>query len=766
MRLTLRTLLAYLDNVLEPSEKATLGDKISKSQTSKGIIDRIRRVLIEPNLSAPKIGTPGSANDPNPVAEYLDNTYPTAKISEIEVQCLNEDARLAEVAACHQILTLVLNQSAPVPADLKAKILAIESFAQPSTNDTNSSRADDLVEKTVPLPKMIEIAGKQIRVDHSALALADGDDVLRSENARPIPNAGIELDDNLAHHIPEYLRKGTSRDWGTPIMIFGLVAALAFVTWLSIGSWDELQSLIHPTTPPMVLNEFGDSIQEPKPPAEKPSAIESTILKTEPSTEIALEPKGNLPAPTLPPPPLSNSPIEPATSPIEPKSTEMKPADASNPFEIASVKDENPTPEATKAITDPTLLPSSSKQNPQTSVEESLPTYLTWQPEPEEDTTRIMFTQPIDGRYEPQRLKANETIRANEWLIVPPSMRSTFVLVPGIRWIAADESVIGSYQVKASSIPKVSLRLGRALIESTTLGRSVTISTPKQELNLEFQDEKSSVSIECRYQRVKGFHFEDLQTDETKKESVAFAIPVVRVCAVRGTTRITWPNSEPVTLAVAEGLEWKGDEPIRHWSIPSMNDVPWWYENQAPRQIDVQALEVMQVILRKIDPTSSPVEALQKIEQQRLSEVSLIAIRTRLMMGDYTKILGSDGFLSNPSSRAHRAILLDSLFQAVALQPDGRRLFSDFVSKAEPARAMRLLDLLSLPSDAQLAEGADRGLVEGLNSPFIDERALSIFQLSSVVGKEHGYQCDRPSSESLQTWKRLLTTGKIRWAKK
>ncbi len=127
MRLTLRTLLAFLDNVLTPSEKASLGDKISKSQTSRGIIERIRRVLVSPNLSAPKIGTPNSANDPNPIAEYIDNTYPANKISEIEIQCLSDDARLAEVAACHQILTLALKQPVSVPPDLKAKIVGLQS---------------------------------------------------------------------------------------------------------------------------------------------------------------------------------------------------------------------------------------------------------------------------------------------------------------------------------------------------------------------------------------------------------------------------------------------------------------------------------------------------------------------------------------------------------------------------------------------------------------------------------------------------------------
>ncbi len=79
---------------------------------------------------------------------------------------------------------------------------------------------------------------------------------------------------------------------------------------------------------------------------------------------------------------------------------------------------------------------------------------------------------------------------------------------------------------------------------------------------------------------------------------------------------------------------------------------------------------------------------------------------------------------------------------------------------------MRLLDLLTLPTNEQLAEGADRRLVEGLSSPFLDERALSIYQLKLILGREFGYQVERQSNDSLQTWKRLLSSGKIRWGKK
>ncbi len=71
----------------------------------------------------------------------------------------------------------------------------------------------------------------------------------------------------------------------------------------------------------------------------------------------------------------------------------------------------------------------------------------------------------------------------------------------------------------------------------------------------------------------------------------------------------------------------------------------------------------------------------------------------------------------------------------------------------------------AIPDNHQLADGVDRILVESLSSPFVDERSLAIYQLQMIMGKEHGYQSDRPSHDSLQRWKQMLNTAKIRLSK-
>jgi hypothetical protein len=115
MRLTLRTLLAYLDDTLEPTQAKLIGQKVAESDTAQELIARIKEVTRRRRISAPTASGPGAKVDPNSIAEYLDNELSADQLAEIEQLALDSDVHLAEIASCHQVLTIVLGEPAVVP---------------------------------------------------------------------------------------------------------------------------------------------------------------------------------------------------------------------------------------------------------------------------------------------------------------------------------------------------------------------------------------------------------------------------------------------------------------------------------------------------------------------------------------------------------------------------------------------------------------------------------------------------------------------------
>lgn len=102
MRLTLRTLLAWIDGVLPPAEREELAGKVAESPVAPKLIERIRQAVED--APPPPVGGRSEADDPNAVAEYLDNVLPIEQLEPFERHCLESPAALGEVAACHRIL--------------------------------------------------------------------------------------------------------------------------------------------------------------------------------------------------------------------------------------------------------------------------------------------------------------------------------------------------------------------------------------------------------------------------------------------------------------------------------------------------------------------------------------------------------------------------------------------------------------------------------------------------------------------------------------
>jgi len=190
-------LLAYLDDQLEPAEIKRIGQKVAESDAAQELIARIKQVTRRRRLTTPTDGGAGERFDANIVAAYLDSELPSEQVAELEKLCLESDVHLAEVSACHQILTLVLGEPALIPPTARRRMYALVKGRKPK-----------------PAPKPVPAA--------------------TSPNGQPA-NAEPDADETLLLGLPLFRRAPWLR-WAVPLAAVLLLALLGGVLWKTLAS--------------------------------------------------------------------------------------------------------------------------------------------------------------------------------------------------------------------------------------------------------------------------------------------------------------------------------------------------------------------------------------------------------------------------------------------------------------------------------------------------------------------------------------------------
>jgi len=248
--LTLRTLLAYLDDMLEPAQAKLIGQKVAESDTAQELIARIKEVTRQRRLPAPP--PTGGRLDANTIAGYLDNTLTAEQLAEVEQTCLASDIHLAEMAACHQILTLVLGEPALVPPTAKQRMYGLVKGPE-----------------AIPFRK-------------PAAAPAEREEFVQEHK---------ETDETLRLGLPA-LRARSS--WTNRLILLGgglAVVALLAIAIVQILQFDRVQERPRAGLPQQAKAESANKPEPPTAKEEKPKPV-STVKAQANSTEKAPPAKG------------------------------------------------------------------------------------------------------------------------------------------------------------------------------------------------------------------------------------------------------------------------------------------------------------------------------------------------------------------------------------------------------------------------------------------------------------------------------------------
>lgn len=214
MRLTLRTLLAYLDDILEPSQAKEIGAKIQESSLATSLINRIREVMRRRRITAPPITGSAADVDANTVSEYLDNTLPPEGVAEIEKTCLESDIHLAEVAASHQILTLALGEPVEISSESRERMYALGPVKGTMHEGPHSSGV-----KSLTTSGLKQLAGSGVRTP--------------APIAEQTPAAAAPVS-----RVPDYLRQPMWRR----ALPFYVAIAIILLVWLGSVIYDPAMS--------------------------------------------------------------------------------------------------------------------------------------------------------------------------------------------------------------------------------------------------------------------------------------------------------------------------------------------------------------------------------------------------------------------------------------------------------------------------------------------------------------------------------------------
>lgn len=733
MRLTLRTLLAWLDAVLPPDEQQALGDKVAASPVAPPLIARLRDVVQRPLLAAPRLDGRGMADDANSVAEYLDNTLPTEKLEPFERICIESDVHLAEVAACHSLLAALAREPAKAgplaPVDQRRLRARIEERWQGLGREAADSG-------------VVTPAGHGGREGRPAPGIA----VPPTTAARPLPR-----------------RRAPLAAWLLAAVAALLLVVLVGMLVLTLGRQRGRQVVAH--NPPAAARSDED-VAAPAPREVPGAGGGETATEVSRPAAVAAEPAAGAASDAVAPPAAATPDGPPAEEPA-PLAPPVPPPPVmpALPDQVAPATPQPRVPQGDAlAIAAPVPPPAAPPATPPADAPPASAADAVGVFGDAGLLLRLAVAAPaVHGQSGWAAAQPDAPLGPREDLIAPPLCRPE-VRVAGVT-IRLEPNTRAVITRDADGTPRLEIVFGRAVLLSSVARPRLGI-TAGGLIGAITDGMRDPVGVEVTLERPVG-------ADP--------ATTPARVRAFIATTKsgIAWSQAEADGAAVglpAAGLLEKGGRLAWDSIAPGAVDVdtrrepPEWLVG--PPRIERLDEEAAQALAAKA--ASDPLErGLRELADDRRAENRVAAVATLALLGDYDELVAALAAESPPRKLEDRqwTRLFDTTVP-LALSRGANaaaRLGRAFESRAPEGSGAEAFTLARGFDDAALADGGAARLVAALDAPELLLRRLAIRELVETVEPAEvdrsRYRPDRSKElrrESVSWWRRKLEEGLVR----
>jgi hypothetical protein len=775
MRLTLRTLLAYMDDILDPADHEELGKKIEASDFAAELIHRSRDTVRRLRLGAPEVLAgedddvlnPDPASDANTVAEYLDNTLPPEHVAEFERVCLDSgtvaDMHLAEVTSCHHVLTMVLGEPAEIEPNVRRRMYELPERIE-AGEKLRIESAHPPVANAAPAPAPAPVAPVMAQPVMSAPAA----------KVQPAPTAAPTV-------LPDYLRvaadrRRRGRRFATLAALFLIGCGAAYLISghfedakmpdevaagydenvvtgdLVIGDVQVDDAPAEDAAPAADTADTTAPAFVPEDAAPADDAVAQDTATTETTTAPEFVPEDAAPAEdiasdaaatsdsalTLETPDTTEAPTATTDTPLESATADtpvVEPTDVPGPTDIAAASaattEDTPAPRPIMPlppqgpIIDPEAALETATAGPVDVDEEDGP------PEPAGPVQLGVYVGNNDVllRYVPEseqwlRLPPRTSITAGNTLLSLPKYRTHVVLKTVNAYLSGGTQITVPEQQKDDDARlELEMEYGRLLLNAGLKGSNIAIKIGDTERELHL-DSSAGLAIEARRVFVPGTDYE-MQSAP------------VQIDWYLTSGSLEWEGADGTKEVIKAPAAWHSVN-NEDGTPETVTELPNWIDREPMSDLERRARDRFAEDLPVGQPVGLRLQELNE-EQGAGREIRTLSAEASLYVGEFEPFIAS---LNDSDQRVAWRSHIDAMRQAIAMDPKiANKLHKEFVAVRGAEAGEDLFSMVRGFSPEQigttreeLKQGVVVNLLRWLEDESLDYRVLAIYNLDEIKG--------------------------------